>query len=180
MEDINEYYNVIEKNAQEKQEYYIIPSEELPKLKVITDNYFDFLQKLKDSLTKTDENEYQIDVEYIDDQGNEKISKRTDYQVMDKSNYLDEIFFTSDGYTAKGQEFIDYFKEFNTNVASVLDSIVNRDSRTVQSNYDFKKALTSLSQKFDYPDDDQVINRDGIKEDWLYYNYEKALNTVKI
>tara|TARA_B100001741_G_scaffold178877_1_gene147345 strand:- start:916 stop:2556 length:1641 start_codon:yes stop_codon:yes gene_type:complete len=173
MEDINEYYNVIEKNAQEKQEYYIIPSEELPKLKVITDNYFDFLQKLKDSLTKTDENEYQIDVEYIDDQGNEKISKRTDYQVMDKSNYLDEIFFTSDGYTAKGQEFIDYFKEFNTNVASVLDSIVNRDSRTVQSNYDFKKALTSLSQKFDYPDDDQVINRDGIKEDWLYYNYEK-------
>ena len=173
MEDINEYYNVIEKNAQEKQEYYIIPSEELPKLKVITDNYFDFLQKLKDSLTKTDENEYLIDVEYIDNQGNEKISKRTDYQVMDKSNYLDETFFISDGVTVKGQEFIDYFKEFNTKVASVLDSIVNRDSRTVQSNYDFEKALTSLSQKFDYPDDDQVINRDGIKEDWLYYNYEK-------
>ena len=173
MVDINDYYEVIEKNAQDEKEFYIIPSEELPKLKLITDNYFDFLQKLKDSLIKTDENQYQIDVEYIDDQGNEKISKRTDYQVMDKSNYLDETFFTSDGFTAKGQEFIDYYKEFNTKVASVLDSIVNRDARTIKSNYDFDDALTSLSQKFNYPDDDQVINRDGIKEDWLYYNYEK-------
>ena len=171
MADNTDYYAAVYKNI--NQDYYKIPAEELPKLKVITDNYFDFLQKLKDSLTKTDENEYQIDVEYIDDQGNKKISKRTDYQVMDKSNYLDETFFISDGVTVKGQEFIDYFKEFNTKVASVLDSIVNRDSRTVKSNYDFAKALTSLSQKFDYPDDDQVINRDGIKEDWLYYNYEK-------
>ena len=155
------------------QEYYKIPSEELPKLKEITNDYFDFLQKLKDSLIKTDENEYQIDVEYIDDQGNEKISKRTDYQVMDKSNYLDETFFINDGVTSKGQEFIDYFKEFSTKVESVLDSITNRDARTVQSNYNFDNALASLSQRFEYPEDNQVVNRDGIKEDWIYYNYEK-------
>ena len=28
---------------------------------------------------------------------------------MDKSNYLDEVFFINDGVTAKGQEFIDYW-----------------------------------------------------------------------
>ena len=171
MDDINEYYKDVYENS--NQDYYKIPSQELPKLKVITDDYFNFLNKLKDSLLKIDENQYQIDVEYIDDQGNKKISKRRDYQVMDKSNYLDETFFISDGVTSMGQEFIDNFKEFNTKVSSVLDSIVNRDSRTVQSNYNFEKALTSLSQKFDYPDDDQVINREGIKEAWLNYNYEK-------
>ena len=168
---IDESYNDIFGNS--NQEYYKIPSEELPKLKEITNDYFDFLQKLKDSLIKTDENEYQIDVEYIDDQGNEKISKRTDYQVMDKSNYLDETFFINDGVTSKGQEFIDYFKEFSTKVESVLDSITNRDARTVQSNYNFDNALASLSQRFEYPEDDKVVNRDGIKEDWIYYNYEK-------
>ena len=168
---IDESYNDIFGNS--NQEYYKIPSEELPKLKEITNDYFDFLQKLKDSLIKTDENEYQIDVEYIDDQGNEKISKRTDYQVMDKSNYLDETFFINNGVTSKGQEFIDYFKEFSTKVESVLDSITNRDARTVQSNYNFDNALASLSQRFEYPEDDKVVNRDGIKEDWIYYNYEK-------
>lgn len=157
------------------QDYYKIPSEELPKLKEISNDYFDFLQNLKDSLLKTDKKEYKIDVEYIDDNGNKEIKERTDYQVMDKSNYLDEIFFVNkkDGVTAKGQEFIDYFKGFSSKVESVLDSISNRDARTVQSNYNFKNALASLSQRFEYPEDDQVVNRDGIKEDWIYYNYEK-------
>ena len=94
---------------------------------------------------------------------------------MDKSNYLDETFFMNknDGVTAKGQEFIDYFKGFSSKVESVLDSISNRDARTVQSNYNFENALASLNQRFEYPEDDQVVNRDGIKEDWIYYNYEK-------
>ena len=157
------------------QDYYKIPSEELPKLKEISNDYFEFLQNLKDSLLKTDKKEYKIDVEYIDDNGNKKKSTRTDYQVMDKSNYLDETFFMNknDGVTAKGQEFIDYFKGFSSKVESVLDSISNRDARTVQSNYNFENALASLNQRFEYPEDDQVVNRDGIKEDWIYYNYEK-------
>ena len=75
--------------------------------------------------------------------------------------------------TAKGEEFIDYFKNFTGKVESVLDSIKQRDSRTVQSNYGFSTALSNLSIRFNYPDDDQVANRDGIKEDWIYYNYEK-------
>ena len=168
---IDSAYNIIDQNS--NQDYYKIPSEELPKLKEITNDYFNFIQDLKDSLIGIDENNYMIDVEYIDENGNEKISQRRDYQVMDKSNYLDEVFFINDGVTAKGQEFIDYFKDFTGKVESVLDSIKDRDSRTVQSNYGFSTALSNLSLRFNYPEDDQVVNRDGIKEDWIYYNYEK-------
>ena len=120
-----------------------------------------------------DENNYMIEIEYLDQNGNEKVSERRDYQVMDKSNYLDEVFFINDGVTPKGQKFIEYFKGFPAMVESVLDSIKARDERTVQSNYGFTAALSNLSLRFNYPEDDQVINRDGIKEDWLYYNYEK-------
>ena len=104
---IDSAYNIINQNS--NQDYYKIPSEELPKLKEITDEYVNFLQSLKDSLIGIDDNNFMIDVEYVDDNGNEKISQRIDYQVMDKSNYLDEIFFINDGVTTKGQEFIDYF-----------------------------------------------------------------------
>ena len=61
-----------------------------------------------------------IEVEYVDEDGNKKINERRDYQVMDKSNYLDEVFFVNDGVTNKGQEFIDYFKGFSKKVESVL------------------------------------------------------------
>ena len=168
---IDNAYNIIDQNS--NQDYYKIPSEELPKLKEITDDYFNFIQSLKDSLIGLDENNYMIEIEYLDENGNKKVSERRDYQVMDKSNYLDEVFFINDGVTPKGQKFIDYFKGFPFMVQSVLDSITARDARTVQSNYGFSTALSNLSLRFNYPEDDQVINRDGIKEDWLYYNYEK-------
>ena len=168
---IDNAYNIIDQNS--NQDYYKIPSEELPKLKEITDDYFNFIQSLKDSLIGLDENNYMIEIEYVDENGNKKVSERRDYQVMDKSNYLDEVFFINDGFTSKGQKFIEYFKGFPAKVESVLDSIKARDARTVQSNYGFATALSNLSLRFNYPEDDQVINRDGIKEDWLYYNYEK-------
>jgi gliding motility-associated protein GldM len=168
---IDSAYNIIEQNS--NQDYYKIPSEELPKLKGITDDYFNFIQNLKDSLIGLDENNYMIEIDYLDEDGNKKVSERRDYQVMDKSNYLDEVFFINNGVTSKGQEFIEYFKDFPLKVESVLDSIQSRDSRTVQSNYSFSSALSNLSLRFNYPEDDQVVNRDGIKEDWLYYNYEK-------
>jgi len=168
---IDNAYNIIDQNS--NQDYYKIPSEELPKLKEITDDYFNFIQSLKDSLIGLDENNYMIEIEYVDENGNKKVSERRDYQVMDKSNYLDEVFFINDGVTSKGQKFIEYFKGFPAKVESVLDSIKARDARTVQSNYGFSTALSNLSLRFNYPEDDQVINRDGIKEDWLYYNYEK-------
>jgi len=168
---IDNAYNIIDQNS--NQDYYKIPSEELPKLKEITDDYFNFIQSLKDSLIGLDENNYMIEIEYLDENGNEKVSERRDYQVMDKSNYLDEVFFINDGVTPKGQKFIEYFKGFPTMVESVLDSIKAKDERTVQSNYGFTAALSNLSLRFNYPEDDLVINRDGIKEDWLYYNYEK-------
>ena len=168
---IDNAYTIIDQNS--NQDYYKIPNEELPKLKAATDEYFDFLQNMKDSLIGMDENNYMIDVEFVDENGEEKISQRRDYQVMDKSNYLDEMFFVNDGVTEKGQQFIDYFKGFSSKVETVLDSIKQRDARTVQSNYGFSAALSNLSLRFDYPEDDQVVNRDGIKEDWIYYNYEK-------
>ena len=108
---IDNAYTIIDQNS--NQDYYKIPSEELPNFKNATNEYFNFLQSLKDSLIGMDDNNYMIDVEYVDENGEEKVSQRRDYQVMDKSNYLDEMFFTSDGVSERGQEFIDYFRGFS-------------------------------------------------------------------
>ena len=83
---IDNAYTIIDQNS--NQDYYKIPSEELPNLKNATDEYFNFLQSLKDSLIGMDDNNYMIDVEYVDENGEEKVSQRRDYQVMDKSCLL--------------------------------------------------------------------------------------------
>ena len=67
---IDNAYTIIDQNS--NQDYYKIPNEELPKLKAATDEYFDFLQNMKDSLIGMDENNYMIDVEYVDENGIEK------------------------------------------------------------------------------------------------------------
>ena len=64
---INDAYNIISQNS--NQDYYKIPSEELPKLRLTTNEYVNFLQNLKDTLIGLDENKYMIEVEYTDESG---------------------------------------------------------------------------------------------------------------
>ena len=50
-------------------------------MKAATDEYFDFLQNMKDS-NWNDENNYMIDVEFVDENGEEKIKE--EIIMMDK------------------------------------------------------------------------------------------------
>jgi len=118
---IDNLYNTIELNS--NQDYYKIPSEELPKLKDLTDNYWGYIQNLKDSLISLDKNNYLTNVTYKNDQGDKSEVVMVDYQIMDKSSDLDELFFEGDGNTEQGQKFVEYFSKFSDKVTAILDSI---------------------------------------------------------
>jgi len=51
---IDDLYTTIDLNS--NQDYYKIPSEELPKLRDLTDDYWSYIQMLKDSLISLDKN----------------------------------------------------------------------------------------------------------------------------
>ncbi|MHB0754511.1 type IX secretion system motor protein PorM/GldM [Polaribacter sp. M15] len=48
------------------------------------------------------------------------IEDKTDYESMDKTEFLDVYFFKGDGYTENGQEFLDKINNYRTNVTKVL------------------------------------------------------------
>jgi len=165
---IDDLYTTIDLNS--NQDYYKIPSEELPKLRDLTDDYWSYIQMLKDSLISLDKNNYLTNVSVKNEDGEKTEVTMVDYQIMDKSVDLDELFFKGDGNSEKGAEFVSYFSSFKTNVTAVLDSIISRDERTIKSNYSFASAISNLESRFNYSDD--VLNADGNYQPWLEYNYQ--------
>lgn len=92
-----------------------------------------------------------------------------DYEVMDKSNFLDQKFFQGDRYSAAGQEFIDKINDFRTSSSEIINKIPDSLMKPAQ-----KTALVNaIEARFTTGDDKgQVANRDGRPVDWLNYHYE--------
>ena len=87
-----------------------------------------------------------------------KIDDPTDYEIMDKGDYLDEHFFKGDKIKEDGQEFLAQMKTFREGVTSIL-----ADEKGMES------VIKEVKEKFST---DEVKNRDGIKVEWLDYHYK--------
>ncbi|ARN79016.1 gliding motility protein GldM [Nonlabens spongiae] len=78
-----------------------------------------------------------------------------DYAVMDKGDYLDQEFFRGDGYTDRGQEFLNRMTSYRDNMLSVVGN------NTALKN--------ELNEKFTpAPEED----RDGNEVEYLKYHYQ--------
>ena len=87
-----------------------------------------------------------------------KIDDPTDYEIMDKGDYLDEHFFKGDKLKEDGQEFLAQITGFREGVAKVLANEKGMES-----------VIKEVNTKFST---DEVVNRDGIKVNWLDYHYK--------
>ena len=87
-----------------------------------------------------------------------KIDDPTDYEIMDKGDYLDEHFFKGGKINVDGQKFLAQMKDFREGVASILAGEKGMES-----------VIKEVNEKFNT---DEVKNRDNIKVDWLDYHYK--------
>ncbi len=106
------------------------------KVNQISNEYFSYLGDLKDEMEGT-------------------VEDPTDYQVMDKGDYLDNRFFQGDKLSSDGEEFVSKMNAYRT---GMLD-VVGADS---QAGMRLKKEFT--------PDEEE--NRDGINMGYLDYHYK--------
>lgn len=88
----------------------------------------------------------------------------TDYEVMDKPDHYNNLFFTGDNYKPEGEEFIAKMNQYRTEMMAILsDTAVAKKVAGVE---DLKK---SIERNFSTAPE---INRDGKEVEWLNYNYE--------
>lgn len=165
---------VFQNNA--NNDYYKVASAYTPKIKSIADDYYQYVEDLKQYLLNTDKNNFKV----------ARTDKRTgatdtivDYQTMDKSQYLDEYFFDGDKNTDAGDEFVRRFRAFPSDLRAALDSLVAADLEKdpptealpegEYADFDFS-SFDEVTSRFAYSD--ELVNRDGKYQPYLEYQFQ--------
>ncbi|GAA4279686.1 gliding motility protein GldM [Gaetbulibacter aestuarii] len=129
----------LETKASDQPEKYVPLKSKADSIHDLATNFNTYLQELKGKMTST-----------VDDP--------TDYEIMDKGDYLDEHFFKGDKLKPEGEEFLKQMKTFREGVTEIL-----KDDPGMQN------IVKDVQEKFST---EKETNRDGIKIDWLDYNYK--------
>jgi len=79
-----------------------------------------------------------------------------DYEVQDKPDFLDQLFFQGDNLKSGGQEFLDEINEYRTGMVLLFGE-------------DYPDVKASIESNFAT---DPVENRYGKKRDWINHNFE--------
>ena len=130
----------LERKEQEKPEDYKEALEKARQVRELSNEYYAYLNTLKEEVMS-------------------QASNKTDYQVMDKSDFLDEKFFKTDGLKPEGQKFLDEINKYRTQLVSLLGA---KDEA-------LKKII---EERFSTGENNKVKNRDGNTVGWVQYNYE--------
>ena len=130
----------LERKEQEKPEDYKEALEKARQVRELSNEYYAYLNTLKEEVMS-------------------QASNKTDYQVMDKSDFLDEKFFKTDGLKPEGQKFLDEINKYRTQLVSLLEA---KDEA-------LKKII---EERFSTGENNKVKDREGNTIGWVQYNYE--------
>ena len=131
----------LETKASEDAAKYAELYQDAQQIKQLSQEYNDYLENLKNSMV-------------------EKIEDPADYEVMDKSDYLDEKFFQGDNLAEEGKRFMDNLQNYREKVLGILGN-------------KFPEVSEAVKTRFTTGDENgKVARRDGVKVDWINYHYE--------
>tara|TARA_B110000438_G_scaffold150156_1_gene144382 strand:+ start:2300 stop:4024 length:1725 start_codon:yes stop_codon:yes gene_type:complete len=178
----NASYQQIESNANTLD--YKIAATMVVEMKKETNEFFNFIQVIKDSLIVGEDGIKNKYLKQITDKESGEEITRVAYQEMDKSQVLDDYFFEGDFLTTKGEEYVAKFKNFPSSINKILDNIVFQEEESkiartaldgskgedgVEIQYNFDSSKQDLKNRFFYSD--QIVNSEGTTQDFLQYNY---------
>ncbi|WP_299125059.1 gliding motility protein GldM [uncultured Tenacibaculum sp.] len=128
-------YATLAQKAQEQAKQYGEAKEKTDKLKVLADDLYGYIGDLKTQMMAG-------------------VKDPKAYESMDKSKFLDVLFFKGGKVTKQGKEFVAKIEEFRNQAAGLLEGT---------------EVAEVIKARFNT---DKVTNKDRKKIDWLKYNYE--------
>ncbi|MES2239657.1 MAG: gliding motility protein GldM [Bacteroidota bacterium] len=132
----------LDTKAAEAKGEFAVAAQTAHKVKVITDNFFNYIATLKEQATKG----YEVDPE----------TGKLPYEEMDKGDNIDD-WFIGEGYTKKGNQIIATINQYKADMKSVL------------SDKKYAPILREVESKFDVSD---VKNKEGLKDKFLSYHFK--------
>ena len=172
-DDSSEKYIVFQNNSQN--EYYKVAAQFTPEIKQEADDFYNYIESLKKYLLDSGNGFKKVRT----NRSTREIDTIVDYQIMDKSKYLDDLFFNRGGYTDDGKDFIYKFSNFPGNLKKVLSEFLAADlekdppsDEKPEGEYvDFDFSFMDiLSLRFEYSEN--VLNREGKFQPYLDYHFK--------
>lgn len=133
------FFDGLKLKAEEQTEKYKPLLDKAEKIRVLSKDLNDYLADLKGKMSAT-------------------VDNPTDYEIMDKGDYLDNNFFKGDKLKPEGEEFLNKLETFRSGVVEILG-----DNPAMAS------VIADVNEKFST---EPVTNRAGQKVDWLDYHYK--------
>ena len=131
----------------EKPEEFAVAANKAQQINIISDEFYKYIETLKVSLLKS--GGYAVNPE----------TGKLPFEEMDKTDVLDEMWFTGDRLTKVGAAVMAKIEKYKSDVREVLGADVK-----------YKKALETFEKRFNT--DKVKRTKDGVKVDWLDYNYK--------
>jgi gliding motility-associated protein GldM len=176
-----EAYSTIQSNATSLD--YKIAASKVTEMKNESNEFFNFIQVIKDSLIVGEDGENKY-LKMVTNQETGEDFEVTAYQEMDKSTVLDDMFFEGEFLTAKGTKFLEKFKDYPSVITKIMDEIVFLEEESkiaitaldgskgedgVFIEYDFSSTKSNLKSRFNYTE--TVVNSEGTSQAFLNYNF---------
>ncbi len=130
----------------EKPEEFAVAANKAQQINIISDDFYNYIEIIKVDLLKN--GQYTIDPE----------TGKLPFEAMDKTDILDEMWFTGDRLTKAGDAILASIEKYKSDIKEVLGNDVK-----------YKKAVERFEKRFNT---EKVTNKDGKKIDWLDYNYK--------
>ena len=162
-------YDQIDDNSENLD--YKIAAIKVSEMKMVSNDFYYFIQTIKDSLINSDSKKFQKEVKVKSNR--DSIINMTDYQIMDNSQVLDNYLFVKDRNTENGNLFIEKFINYPIVINSILDEILIKEKESLKETkvgYDFSFTKLDLNNRFKYSE--KVVNTEGTLQPYLEYNYK--------
>ena len=132
--------------GEEKPEEFAFAANKAQQVSAISDDFFKYIETLKIDLLKT--GGYSIDPD----------TGKLPFEQMDKTDILDEKWFTGDRLTKAGNAVMVAIDKYKLDIKEVLGTDIK-----------YKKAVEAFDRRFDTG---PVKNKDNKEKGWLDYNYQ--------
>lgn len=113
-------------------------------ISTITTEFDSYLEKLKAGAVKN-------------------IEDPNEYEVMDKADHFNNLFFVGDKLRPEGKEFIDQMNNYRTSMVEILS-----DTAVAKKVAGAEELKENINENFST----EPVKREGGKQDWLNYHYE--------
>lgn len=134
--------------ASDEPEQYAVVKEKADQIAAITNDFDSYIQGLKDGAMTTLKEE---------DKG--------DYEVQDKPDYFNNLFFRGENYKEEGQRFVDKMNEYRTQMTAILS-----DPDVAKRVAGAQDMIDDINENFST---EKVAKGEGAsKQNWLNYHYE--------